>query len=146
MPTNLYVRSAIVSRLNPPAGSTASLTAPIKLTTGALMTAAETGAIEFDGTHLYWTNELYAPFRMQLDSFESTVITSDFAVPVGAQQANTQIYNYRHRAVASATRNVEVCIDGASVRAQLATDGAWMLNAFIAGCKSGANPTDSAIW
>jgi hypothetical protein len=38
------------------ASTTAAGTAPIKLPTGVLMTAPEAGAIEYDGTNLYYTN------------------------------------------------------------------------------------------
>lgn len=37
------------------AGTATANTAPLKLTSGTLLTAAETGAIEYDGTHLYFT-------------------------------------------------------------------------------------------
>lgn len=42
--------------LNIAAGTAAAGTAPIKLAGGALMTTPEPGAIETDGTDLYWTN------------------------------------------------------------------------------------------
>lgn len=43
------------ARLKPVAGTTAANTAPIKLTSGTSMTKAEAGAIEYDGTNLYFT-------------------------------------------------------------------------------------------
>ena len=46
------------------AGSTAATSAPIKLTSGALMTTPENGAIEYDGAHLYIT---IGGVRKQLD-------------------------------------------------------------------------------
>ena len=46
------------------AGSTAANSAPIKLTSGSLMTTPENGAIEYDGTHLYIT---IGGVRKQLD-------------------------------------------------------------------------------
>ena len=42
------------------AGSTAASSAPIKLTSGPLLTNEETGAIEFDGTNLYFTDSTNA--------------------------------------------------------------------------------------
>lgn len=41
--------------LLPRAGTTSANTAPIKLTSGTNMTTAETGAIEYDGTNLFFT-------------------------------------------------------------------------------------------
>lgn len=38
-----------------PAGSTAAGTAPLKLQSGSLNTTPENGALEYDGTHLYFT-------------------------------------------------------------------------------------------
>lgn len=48
------------------AGSAAAGTAPIKLTAGPLMTVPEPGAIEENGTHLYWTDA--GGTRRQLDN------------------------------------------------------------------------------
>ena len=42
------------------ASTTAAGTAPIKLPTGVLMTAPEAGAIEYDGTSLYYTDSTNA--------------------------------------------------------------------------------------
>lgn len=44
------------AKLHLPASTTAASTAPIKIATGTLMTSAEAGAIEYDGTSLYYTN------------------------------------------------------------------------------------------
>lgn len=44
------------------AGSTAAQTAPIKLTSGPLMTTPEAGAIEYDGANLYYTDALNARY------------------------------------------------------------------------------------
>lgn len=43
------------ARLHLPAGTATASTAPLKLTSGTLLGTPETGAIEFDGTHLYIT-------------------------------------------------------------------------------------------
>ncbi|MEQ1875074.1 MAG: hypothetical protein ABL958_00415 [Bdellovibrionia bacterium] len=42
--------------LNLPASTAAAGSAPLKIAQGSLMTAAETGAIEYDGTNLYFTD------------------------------------------------------------------------------------------
>jgi hypothetical protein len=52
--------------LHLPASSSAASSAPIKLAQGVLMTTPEAGAIEFDGSNLYYTNTAGA--RQQLSS------------------------------------------------------------------------------
>lgn len=44
------------ARLHLPAGTTAVGTAPLKFTTGSLLSSVENGAVEFDGTDLYLTS------------------------------------------------------------------------------------------
>ena len=56
------------------AGSATAGTAPIKLTSGTLMSTAENGAFEYDGTHLYFT---VGTTRYQLDSMSSNIITAN---------------------------------------------------------------------
>lgn len=46
---------APTARLHLPAGSATAGTAPLKFTTGTNLTTAETGAMEYDGTDLYFT-------------------------------------------------------------------------------------------
>lgn len=53
------------AKLHLPAGTASASTAPLKLTSGTLLTTPEAGAIEYDGTHLYWTN---STGRNQLDN------------------------------------------------------------------------------
>ncbi len=48
--------SAPTASLHLTSGSTIATTAPLKFTSGSLMTAPEAGAIEFDGTYLYLTD------------------------------------------------------------------------------------------
>lgn len=43
------------ARLHLPAGSTSASTAPLKFTSGTNLTTTEAGAMEFNGTHLYFT-------------------------------------------------------------------------------------------
>lgn len=50
------VSSTFSGQLNLRASTTAADTAPIKLPTGVLMTTPEAGAIEYDGTNLYFTD------------------------------------------------------------------------------------------
>lgn len=53
---NLYIGiSPATARLHIGAGTANKYTAPVKLTAGTLMTTAETGAFEYDGTNLYFT-------------------------------------------------------------------------------------------
>ena len=47
--------SAPTARLHLPAGSTGAGTAPLKLTSGSVLTTPENGAMEYDGNHLYFT-------------------------------------------------------------------------------------------
>lgn len=53
------------ARLHLAVGTAAASSAPLKITAGTLMTTPEIGAIESDGTHLYWTDS--AGTRKQLD-------------------------------------------------------------------------------
>ncbi|MEQ1878675.1 MAG: hypothetical protein ABL958_18675, partial [Bdellovibrionia bacterium] len=46
--------------INLPASTTSAGTAPIKISGGTLMTAPEAGAVEFDGTNLYYTDSTNA--------------------------------------------------------------------------------------
>lgn len=57
--------SSPTAKLHLGAGSATANTAPIKLTSGTLMTTPETGAIEYDGTHFYGT---IGSTRYQLDN------------------------------------------------------------------------------
>lgn len=53
------------ARLSLPGGTATAGTAPLKIHSGTNLTSAEAGAIESDGTHLYWTSN--TPTRYQLD-------------------------------------------------------------------------------
>lgn len=55
------------------AGTTSASTAPIKLTSGSLMTTPEAGAIEFDGTHFYGT---VGSNRIIMDNVANPTITA----------------------------------------------------------------------
>lgn len=52
---NFGIRTTPTARLHLPAGTSAASTAPLKFTSGTNLTAAEAGAMEFDGTNLYFT-------------------------------------------------------------------------------------------
>jgi len=54
------------SRLHLPSGGTAVGTSSFKINPGSLLSATESGAIEPDGTHIYWTNS--SGVRLQLDN------------------------------------------------------------------------------
>jgi uncharacterized protein (DUF2141 family) len=57
--------------LNIKAGTATAGTAPLKFTTGTLLSATEGGAMEFDGTHIYFTTT-NAGTRYQLDQQSGT--------------------------------------------------------------------------
>lgn len=59
------VPASITARLHLPAGTATANTAPLKIPSGTLLTTPEPGAIESDGTHLYWTDA--GGTRRQLD-------------------------------------------------------------------------------
>ncbi|MFZ2626887.1 MAG: FISUMP domain-containing protein [Candidatus Moraniibacteriota bacterium] len=61
--------------LNIKAGTATAGTAPLKFTTGTLLSATEGGAMEFDGTHLYFT-AANAGTRYQLDQQSGTSYTA----------------------------------------------------------------------
>lgn len=63
--------SNITARLHLPAGSTAAASAPLKLTSGSLMTSPEAGAIEFLTNGLYYT-QTTGPTRQQIASLAGT--------------------------------------------------------------------------
>lgn len=57
------------AQLHLPAGATGAQNAPLKFTSGALMVTPETGAVEFDGTHLYFS---IGSTRYQIDQQTGT--------------------------------------------------------------------------
>jgi hypothetical protein len=63
--------------LHLPAGTASANTAPLKLTAGTNLTAPETGAIEFDGSHFYGT---VGSTRYQLDQQTTGAVTKGFVV------------------------------------------------------------------
>lgn len=64
--------------LHLPGGTTAAGSSPIKVVSGTLMTATEAGAIESDGTHLYWTNN--STTRLQLDNTSASGTVTSVSV------------------------------------------------------------------
>lgn len=56
----LVSSAGILTGLRPilPAGTATAGTAPLKFTLGVNLTSAEAGAVEYDGTHLYYTNSV----------------------------------------------------------------------------------------
>jgi hypothetical protein len=75
--------SSATARLMLPAGSATANTAPLKMTSGTLLGTTEAGAIEYDGTHLYFT-AADAGTRYQLDQQGggggNTIYTADDAI------------------------------------------------------------------
>lgn len=67
---NVGIGLAPTSYLTIKAGTATAGTAPLKLTAGTNLTAPEAGAIEFDGTYLYYTTS--TPTRMTLATSTST--------------------------------------------------------------------------
>lgn len=55
------------ARLQLPAGAIGASSAPLKLGSGTVMTTAESGAIEYDGTNLFYSNS--TPVRQRILSF-----------------------------------------------------------------------------
>lgn len=77
------------------AGTATASTAPLKFTSGTNLTTTEAGAVEYNGTHLFFT-AVNAGTRYQLDqqvfagSYSGTgTATTTFTVTIGATQANT---------------------------------------------------------
>lgn len=77
------------------AGTATASTAPLKLTSGTNLTTTEAGAVEYDGTHLYYSAVNSGP-RYTLDrqaiggSVSATgTATTTFTVTIGATQANS---------------------------------------------------------
>jgi hypothetical protein len=58
------------------ASTTAPGTAPIKLQTGVLMTAPESGGLEYDGTNLYYTDGLNSRERLTSKSYVDTKLAT----------------------------------------------------------------------
>jgi hypothetical protein len=72
--SGITFNQTISARVHLPAGSTASGTAPLKITSGATLTTPENGAIEYDGTHLYAT---IGSTRYQLDQQDYELIIDE---------------------------------------------------------------------
>lgn len=67
--------TAPTAKVHMAAGTTAASTAPAKMTSGSLMTAAEAGAMEYDGDYFSLTNSV--PTRGQICSTANVVVDSD---------------------------------------------------------------------
>jgi hypothetical protein len=68
--------TAPTARLQLAAGSTSANTAPLKFTAGTNLTAPEAGAVEFDGTNLYFTNNFATPARQTIAAYSSSLTPS----------------------------------------------------------------------
>lgn len=77
------------------AGTATASTAPLKLTSGTNLTTTEAGAVEYDGTHLYYSavnsGPRYTLDRQAIGGSVSTTgtATTTFTVTIGATQANS---------------------------------------------------------
>ncbi len=80
------------------ASTTIASTAPIKLPTGVLMATAEGGAIEYDGTNLYYTDEGNTRRKIAVYPKRATMWIDESTVTVGAANAtvndSSQIYGF----------------------------------------------------
>jgi hypothetical protein len=74
------------ARLHLPAGTATASTAPLKIDAGTVLAATEVGAIESNGTHLYWTDS--GGTRWQLDNGASGVFTLAQAYSVGTMSSD----------------------------------------------------------
>ncbi len=105
--------SSPTAKLHLSAGSVTAGTAPIKMTSGSLMTTPEAGAIEFDGTNIYYTNTGGARRNLsyQGGNFDGTVTASSgtsFAPGVSfSGDTDSGIYSPALNTVALATGGIE---------------------------------------
>src|ERR1700730_3938468 len=85
--------------LNLRASTTAAGTAPVKLPTGVLMTAPEAGAIEYDGTNLYYTDNTNARKTLGLAGAGITSLNGEVAgTQTFANAAAGNTPNFTHAA------------------------------------------------
>ena len=69
-------------------GTTSAGTAPLKFTSGALMTTAETGAMEYDGTGYYVTPS--SATRKRLAMYDTSGATVTFTIAM--RQMNSNVF------------------------------------------------------
>ncbi len=74
--TSIGTTTAATSLLMLAAGTASANTAPLKFTSGTNLTTAEAGAVEYDGSNLYFTNA--APIRFTVAKLLSGTATLDF--------------------------------------------------------------------
>jgi len=80
------------------ASTTAAGTAPIKLDTGVLMTTTEAGAIEYDGTHLYFT-ATNAGTRFQLDQQTGALIKYQHSIFIPTTGGTVNLVNGQYNII-----------------------------------------------
>ena len=95
---SLYVEASVAVGVDSPAAPTARVhvaggtaaagSAPLKLDQGLLMTVPESGAVESDGTHLWWTDGGGTRKRLD-DAAAQTLATTYAAGSVAADQTMT---------------------------------------------------------
>jgi len=81
--------TSISARLHLPAGSATAGTAPLKLTSGTLMTNPEAGAIEYDGTNFYCTNS--TPTRSAIGTMNNPMTTAGDLIVGGTSGAPARL-------------------------------------------------------
>jgi len=68
--------TAPTARLSLPGGTTSASSAPLKMHSGSVMTSAEAGAIENDGTYLYYTTD--TPTRQRITAGLGTILPKNY--------------------------------------------------------------------
>lgn len=93
------------ARLHLPAGTTTANTAPLKLTSGTAMTTAEDGALEYHGSHLYFT---IGTTRYQLDQQSSTIADGDYGdVSISGGVWTVDAVKFNRLAAANGTNTID---------------------------------------
>ena len=88
------------------AGSTGELgTAPLKLSSGSLLGTLETGTIEYDGFHLYFTSETDGATRYQLDGQGLSLPLSSLTTAVATNSIMNGDYDQTWNWNSSTTKN-----------------------------------------
>jgi hypothetical protein len=109
-----YAATAPTARLHLPAGTTSASSAPLKLTSGTAMTTPEDGAIEYHGSHLYFT---IGSTRYQLDQQSSgsgTVSSVALTMPSDFSVGGSPVTTSGTLAVTYANQNANIVFSGPS--------------------------------